>query len=38
MNLVHASGNSDEAKYEMNVWFTPEELFEYETLAEKLAY
>jgi nucleoside-diphosphate kinase len=38
MNLVHASGNSDEAKYEVNLWFTAEELYEYETLAEKLAY
>jgi nucleoside-diphosphate kinase len=38
MNLVHASGNSQEAKYEVELWFGPEELFEYETLAEKFAY
>jgi nucleoside-diphosphate kinase len=38
MNLVHASGNSDEAKYEVNLWFSESELFEYETLAEKFAY
>jgi len=38
MNLVHASGNSDEAKYEVDLWFGTGELFEYETLAEKLAY
>ncbi|MCE7008852.1 nucleoside-diphosphate kinase [Kibdelosporangium philippinense] len=38
MNLVHASGNSDEAKYEVGLWFGEEEQFEYETLAEKLAY
>ena len=38
MNLVHASGNSEEAKYEVELWFGPDELFEYETLAEKFAY
>lgn len=38
MNLVHASGNSEEAKYEVDLWFGAEEQFEYETLAEKLAY
>lgn len=38
MNLVHASGNSEEAKYEVDLWFDPSERFEYETLAEKYAY
>jgi nucleoside-diphosphate kinase len=38
MNLVHASGNSEEAKYEVELWFSAAELFEYETLAEKFAY
>jgi nucleoside-diphosphate kinase len=38
MNLVHASGNSEEAKYEVELWFSGDELFAYETLAEKLAY
>lgn len=38
MNLVHASGNTQEAKYEVELWFGPNELFEYETLAEKFAY
>ena len=38
MNLVHASGNSEEAKYELELWFGPDELFEYKTLAEKFAY
>jgi nucleoside-diphosphate kinase len=38
MNLVHASGNSEEAKYEVDLWFDGSEQFEYETLAEKLAY
>jgi nucleoside-diphosphate kinase len=34
-NLVHASGNLDEAKQEVALWFTDEELFEYSTVAEK---
>ncbi|WP_216213791.1 nucleoside-diphosphate kinase [Amycolatopsis aidingensis] len=38
MNLVHASGNAEEAKYEVELWFPAGELFDYETLAEKLAY
>jgi nucleoside-diphosphate kinase len=38
MNLVHASGNSEEARYEVGLWFDSSELFEYETLAEKYAY
>lgn len=38
MNLVHASGNSEEAKYEVDLWFDAAERFEYQTLAEKFAY
>jgi nucleoside-diphosphate kinase len=38
MNLVHASGNSEEAKYEVDLWFDSSERFQYETLAEKYAY
>jgi nucleoside-diphosphate kinase len=34
-NLVHASGNIDEAKYEVELWFGPDELFDYETVAER---
>lgn len=34
-NLVHASGNPEEAKYEVELWFTSDELFEYKTLAEQ---
>ena len=34
-NLVHASGNIDEAKQEVALWFPDEELFEYSTVAEK---
>jgi len=28
-NLVHASGDPTEAEYEINLWFSPEELFDY---------
>jgi nucleoside-diphosphate kinase len=38
MNLVHASGNSEEAKYEVDLWFDSSEQFKYEILAEKFAY
>jgi nucleoside-diphosphate kinase len=34
-NLVHASGNQEEAKYEVDLWFGAEELFDYETLSER---
>jgi len=33
-NLVHASGNPDEAKYEADLWFGQAELFEYHSLAD----
>lgn len=33
-NLVHASGNVDEAKYEVDLYFGADELFTYQTLAE----
>ena len=33
-NLVHASGNREEAQYEVNLWFGKSELFEYKSLAE----
>lgn len=36
-NLVHASGNPEEAKQEVELWFRPEELFDYQILAEKYA-
>jgi nucleoside-diphosphate kinase len=38
MNLVHASGNSEEAKYEVELWFDATDQFNYPTLAEKFAY
>ncbi|MBP9738486.1 nucleoside-diphosphate kinase [Candidatus Saccharibacteria bacterium] len=34
-NLVHASGNKEEADFEVALWFSPEELFEYETINQK---
>jgi nucleoside-diphosphate kinase len=33
-NLIHASGNSEEAKQEVALWFNEEELHEYETVHE----
>lgn len=38
MNLVHASGNSEQAKYEVELWFDTAEQFEYHALAEKFSY
>jgi len=35
-NLVHASGNSDEAVQEIKHWFSDQELFEYATVHEHL--
>jgi nucleoside-diphosphate kinase len=37
-NLVHASGNVEEAKYEVELWFDSGELFDYQTLAERFAF
>jgi nucleoside-diphosphate kinase len=37
-NLVHASGNRDEAKYEVALWFDESELYEYRTAAEALGW
>jgi nucleoside-diphosphate kinase len=33
-NLVHASGNVEEAAYELSVWFGPQDQFDYATAAE----
>jgi nucleoside-diphosphate kinase len=33
-NLVHASGNAEEAKYEVDLWFDSDELFEYRGIAD----
>ncbi|MGH3713732.1 MAG: nucleoside-diphosphate kinase [Micromonosporaceae bacterium] len=37
-NLVHASGNTEEAKYEVELWFSDDELFDYQTLAERYTF
>jgi nucleoside-diphosphate kinase len=34
-NLVHASGNADEAKQEISVWFTVDEIIGYPSAAER---
>jgi nucleoside-diphosphate kinase len=34
-NLVHASANPQEAKREIDVWFTERDMHEYQTLADK---
>lgn len=31
-NLIHASGNKEEAEYEINLWFKPEEIHSYKTV------
>ena len=31
-NLIHASGNKEEAAFEINLWFRPEELFDYQSV------
>lgn len=35
-NIIHASGTPDEAKHEISMWFDKNELFDYETVHEKL--
>lgn len=37
-NLVHASGNKDEAEQEIALWFAKDELHEYRTMAEIFTY
>lgn len=37
-NLVHASGKVEEAKYEVELWFNADELFDYQTVAEKYVF
>jgi nucleoside-diphosphate kinase len=38
MNLLHASGNAEEAEQEIALWFTPAELFEYERSDQPFMY
>ncbi|MER7008601.1 nucleoside-diphosphate kinase [Dactylosporangium sp. NPDC000555] len=37
-NLIHASGNPEEAKYEVELWFGEAELFDYQTVAERFLF
>lgn len=37
-NLIHASGDSEEAKQEIAHWFSENELFDYEAAHEKLTH
>lgn len=37
-NLVHASSSVDEAERELKVWFTEEEIFDYDLAIEKVLY
>ena len=37
-NLVHASGNREEAEKEIPLWFTPKELFDYRLVNEAMLY
>ena len=34
-NLVHASGNAEEAAYEIDVWFTKDEIQQYPSVADR---
>jgi len=34
-NLLHASGNLEEAKYEVSLWFSQDEIYQYERVEEK---
>ena len=37
-NLIHASGNPEEAKYEVELWFPESELFNYQTVGERFLF
>lgn len=37
-NVVHASGNVEEAQKEIQVWFKPEEIISYRLIAEEILY
>lgn len=37
-NLIHASGNSDEAEHELQQWFRPEELHDYQRAEEDIMF
>jgi hypothetical protein len=37
-NLVHCSGNAQEAEGEVKLWFKPDELIEYRLINEAMLY
>lgn len=37
-NVIHCSGNIEEARYEENLWFKPEEIFDYKRAGEEIIY
>ena len=37
-NIIHASDTPEDGEKEVNLWFTKEELFDYETAGEKFMY
>ncbi len=37
-NLIHASGNVEEAKNEIKVWFTPEEIYKVDAALDPIQY
>lgn len=37
-NLIHASGNTEEAEKEIPIWFDEKEIFEYNHIQEKILY
>ena len=37
-NLIHASGNTEEAEKEIPIWFKPEEILEYRLIQESILY
>ncbi|HET7099076.1 MAG TPA: nucleoside-diphosphate kinase [Patescibacteria group bacterium] len=38
MNIVHASGNAEEAKFEIELWFRKEELYDYKRSDEEIMF
>lgn len=37
-NLIHASGNEEEAKFEIDLWFTPKEIHSYPRVGEEVMF
>jgi nucleoside-diphosphate kinase len=37
-NLIHASGDPEEAQHEISLWFEPEEIYDYKRVDEEIIY